>query len=712
MPTLSAQTLGAQAAPPTQPISITAGEYQYLRRQSMNILAGGGSEEDVARFLEIEGHRMPARAPAAPPQQQDVETPSFVRGFSMRALQGITFGFGDEAMGAMLGVLTGDGARGGIETYRKEMDAWSAQHRKAGIVAEIGGALLTGGAVARGATALFGKAVASTAPTLAQRAAAAAGQGAVAGGFSGAGHAEGGFSERTKHALFGATLGAGLAGTVVPAARLVGTVSRPIVRSLTRGAQGLQRALPGVGTPEMQARELLARALKQDGIDVNTAVKRLDDFTRTGTNPSIADLGGDATLQLARDAMAQRTPAKQQLVESLLGRQGEQADRLSVGLFRRIFRSNRLGMRNAYEAEETLAAARSQAATPLYQQAFQETVPVSPRMRQLLMHPKFAAAYRIGRSIAADEDLAGVGHGLAVPPIPLAKGMPLRVAETLFPTELPVRGLDYMKRGLDVVIKRSAEGAKPTLDRQAARTLRNMLGEVLEEVDGKVPAYAQARTVFRGFSEAKDAVTVGRDVLSKAPEVIRREVAALRPSERDFYRMGAAQSLYERVTRTTSETADVARQFFGGRLFGGKSIQGERIRALFPDAPEVADDLMRLVAAETRISHTTARAVRGPQAAGVEQIENVTEGAIPTVRASMGVMLANIARTGLVKARTGFANDVSDDLALLFSKGLQDPDELRALLFSLEHVQGKLAQRAGVGSRAAAAIGEMVGGVR
>ena len=122
--------------------------------------------------------------------------------------------------------------------------------------------------------------------------------------------------------------------------------------------------------------------------------------------------------------------------------------------------------------------------------------------------------------------------------------------------------------------------------------------------------------------------------------------------------------------------------------------------------------LMRLVAAETRISHTTARAVRGPQAAGVEQIENVTEGAIPTVRASMGVMLANIARTGLVKARTGFANDVSDDLALLFSKGLQDPDELRALLFSLEHVQGKLAQRAGVGSRAAAAIGEMVGGVR
>lgn len=716
---LSTQTVQApQPQAPRAPVDPQV--YQYLRRQSLNILATGGSQQDVVRFLDLEGHKMPEIAPT--PGQEDVETPSMLRGLSMRALQGITFGFGDEAMGSLLGVLTGEGARGGIETYRKEMDAWSTQHRKLGLAAEIGGALLSGGAVARGATALFGRAVASTAPTLSQRAVAAAAQGGLAGALSGAGHAEGGLSERSKAALFGTVVGGVAAGTLVPAARLGATVARPIVRSATRGIAALQRALPGVSTPEMQARELLARALKQDGIDVNTALKRLEDFARTGTNPTVADLGGDATMQLARDAVAQRTPAKQQLVEALLGRQGEQAGRLSGGLFQRIFRSNRMGLRNAYEAEDALVALRGQTADPLYRQAFQETVTLTPRMRQLLLHPKFAAAYRIGRNIASDEDLAGIGHGLQVPPLPGVKALPTTSAEAAkavgealgrtLPKELPVRALDYMKRGLDVVIKGGIQGNRPTLDRQAARTLRATLNEVLEEADKQVPSYAQARAVYRGFSEAKDAVELGRDFLGKAPEIVRREISKLHPSERDFYRLGAAQSLYERVSRVTSETADVARQFFGGRLFGGKSLQGERLRALFPDAPEVADDFMRLVAAETRISHTTARAVRGAQGAGVEQLENVMEGAIPTVRASMGVMLANIARTGLVRARTGFAQDVSDELALLYSKGLQNPAELRALLTSLEHTQSVLGRRAAVGSRAAAAVGELVGGVR
>ena len=94
-----------------QKTTITPGQREYLMRQISVMAANGAKESDVLEFLRDEGINVPSAvspermqrvSSGAPtvPNSPGTETPGFLRGLSMRALQGLTFGFGDEAMGA------------------------------------------------------------------------------------------------------------------------------------------------------------------------------------------------------------------------------------------------------------------------------------------------------------------------------------------------------------------------------------------------------------------------------------------------------------------------------------------------------------------------------------------------------------------------------------------------------------------------------------
>ena len=750
-----AAATGPTAIPKMQKTVITAGEADYLRTQALNIIQNGGSEEDVAKFFELEGHQMPPRIQPT----RDVEAPSLTRGLAMNALQGITFGFGDEAMGSLLGILTGEGARGGIETYRKELEAFAKARPGVSLPTQIVGGLLTGAAVFRGistagkavagqvARRVGGRATAATAETALGLTPAAASLGAkavqgaatagAAGTIAGAGFADveldpnAPLSEVAKEVILGtaissaagAALGAGLGATLVPAGTIVAAVGRPVVRAVTNWSKAIQARLPGIGTPEMHARELLARALSEDGVNLQTALRNLSSLERTtGTAITVADLGGEALLALGRSAAGQRSPAAQRLVEALTVRQGEQATRLSAGLVGRIFRDGKRGLGNSYATEEALITARETASTPLYTQAHQSMATVTARMRQLLGNKTFREAYRRGRTIANEEDLAGVANkgALKVPKLPekvqvagMGEATPAIEAALEaqgirgFPSELPVRALDYMKRGLDELITKGFK--RGGMSSQRARTLRASLDDVLTEVDAQVPVYGEARAIFRGFSESRDAVRLGRDFLKKAPEIVKREVQKLRPQDRDFYRIGAAQSLYETVIRPVGETPNIARQYFGGSLFGRPNINAQRLRALFVDAPEVADDFMRQVAAETRLSHTATRTLGAAPSVGVQKVEQGLEGAAPpTVRASVGVAALNLLRTEAIKSQTLWSRRVSDELAALFTRGLENPNEIRGLLQSISVAGERIAGRT-AGKRATIELGKLGG---
>lgn len=163
--------------------------------------------------------------PAAPPQQagwlggvMDAEA-----AFRAGANQGMTFGFGDELYAgvtapfrAIPGLFDGSGYdigrayEEGLGLTRETIERDLARNPTAGMVGDVVGSVVTGGTLAKGGVTLMNGAK-STIPSMAARGAA---EGAIYGGVSGAGRAEGGVEDRLREAAWGAGLGAATGGVL------------------------------------------------------------------------------------------------------------------------------------------------------------------------------------------------------------------------------------------------------------------------------------------------------------------------------------------------------------------------------------------------------------------------------------------------------------------------------------------------------------------
>lgn len=692
---------------------VSPGEYQYLQRQARNILINGGSEEDVVNFVST--HREMPRASRVGAVTGAITTTggeaptedNLVSGLSLNALQGVTFGFGDEALGSILGTLSGEGAAGGREEYRRRIAAWNEANPKKAFLAEIGGAVVTGGAAA-------GRLGIKAATTTAGRLGMAAAEGAVSGALAGAGAATGTISDRTKAALLGTTAGAVLGPVLVGGARVAGTILRTPTRAVLERFKGLQDRLPGLGSSETHAKSLVLDVLEGEDLSVADLRNATAALRASGVDPTLADVGGEGLVTLLGETLSTRTAPKQQLAEALLGRQAEQGARLSGGFFRRAFRSDKFGLRNAYDAVDELALQRSTLAAPLYEEAHQGLVRVTPRLQTLLeKEPMFRAAWEEGARIAESEDvrrgLQGLAARPATPAIPsgsLREAAQRKMVElgvdgptmeamlaqlpNNFPEVVPVRALDYMKQGLDNVRERMLK--KGGLDMKTYINISESLEDVLREVDDQVPAFGQARALWGGMSQAIEAVQLGQQFARKAPGLIEREVRTLTAKTpdghlTDFYRLGVAQALYEQATGPMArrEGADIANRLFGGRVYGGASQDALRIRAVFGDNTTAAEDFMRQVAGEARISRTGVAAQRSPSGRAIQQFEQEMEGTPPQVRMTPKQSMLGSLRDAIMRGQRKFREQVSDDVAILFSRGIDDPRELDLVLDGLQH---------------------------
>lgn len=713
---------------------------EFLYRQWGRIKARGGTDQDWANYVQ-HAERLPLRNVLNTPKDPDLGTPTpgVISGTLMSAFQGLSFGWGDEAIGGLAGLAT-LATGGGLERaeqrrqqttagFREQRTAFRQARPKTAIAGEIAGAIPSAGAAA----ARLGVRVA---PSVGRAALAAAGTGAAAGALAGAGETDGPISDRTRGALFGGIVGLVLAPlTTVGIAGLAGAGKR-VIPLVARWNTALGEQS---GVPQTRARELLARALAQDGITVAEATKRLSQARAQGVPVTLADIAGEQTMGLAVAAQGIRGEAKRQLTDELLSRQADQGSRMLGNLADRVFRGTRGGLKNAYDTADDLFAQRSAQAAPLYDDAYQQMVQLTPTLRQMLQHPRFQDAYLVGRQIANDEDLAGIGRGLAVPelfqkgvlrpgeatqrvapkglavtgarrtpPDPTAQTRSFQVGgetATGMPDQLPVRAIDYMKRGLDVIIGRGSEEGRPAIDHQLARSLNQLLRQGLAEVDEQVPSYAAARATWAGETDALNAVAMGKGgsrlfwgqetttprFTRKPPDIIAREMAALSPEDQALYRVGAFQDLAEAIHTQTGETPNVARQFFGGRTHGTleRSME-QRIRALFAD-PGAAQDFMDAVHTEARVAMNTARQVTPTR--GVTEPSELVPGRT-VMRRQVGTTLVGLAQSGINRARAGWTEEISDEVASLFTKGLKGPQELQALLVSLQGYERALPRQA------------------
>lgn len=644
-------------------------EEQEMMRSAARILANGGTKADVADyFYRGYGVRLAGYQPP-------VEKPGPIRGYAMSALNGLTFGFGDEAVGSIIGLLTGEGAQGGRDDYRAELQKFGEANPVSSTIAEVGGAALL--------TPLMGPAGLTGAGTsMGGRVATGAAVGGAAGAGFGAGTATGGLSERAKGAVVGGTLGAATGGALPVVGAVAGTVTKPVGRQFASWTERLRGAPKGT-TASKAAREMVAEAIARDyGGSLEAAIREAERMIRTGAPVTLADIMKQNGDDLIKAATALRGPGKQRVVEEMLTRQADQGERI----ISRLFRSLKLGAENAYDAADDIMAGRKAAATPLYEQAFTQEAKVTPELAKLLSHPRFQKAYEYGRLIAADEDLAGVANkgALKVPPLAVDKNGKF-VGQTI-----PVRALDYMKRGLDATIEQAGKSGAEPLDRQHARALRALLNKALDEV-ADVPEYVRARGVWKGETEMLEALQLGKGgaplaatevrttrFVNKPPEVIRREMASLGPSEQELYKLGAAQDVAEFLASITADAPNAAKKL-GGKLYGESQRQIEkRVRALFSDM-DAADEFMDYVNAEARISRSTGNiSQRGSQTAQLMQSMTDVAGKGTLTRAA-GTMVTALTD----RARAGWTDAISDELANVALKGSAGGPELLAFLNSL-----------------------------
>jgi hypothetical protein len=180
-----------------------------------------------------------------------------------------------------------------------------------------------------------------------------------------------------------------------------------------------------------------------------------------------------------------------------------------------------------------------------------------------------------------------------------------------------MRVLDAGKRGLDQMV---ADERNPITGRLSQRGLaldqfrRAYLGE-LDSLD-PTGAYAAARASWAGPSASMDAIHSGQAIFKKRPEEVAADVAQLSPGNLEFYKLGAADAIKEKIART-GMGGDEAK-----RLIGNQYTQ-QQLRPLFDNQ----DDFNRFidgVTAENRMFETRQRLIGGSQTA-----ERLAEDASP-----------------------------------------------------------------------------------
>lgn len=706
---------------------------RYLKDQAAMIRAKGGSDEDVRQFVQLD---MKAPLSAAPMMTVDAVYPmhtSNLRGISMAAVQGATFGFGDEAIGAILGLATGVGARQGIEEYRQEYADWAREHGGAALAAEIIGGIATGG-VATGAAATRG---------ILAGIATGAGFGAL-GGAGASNNIDFSWNmvgDRFKSALVGAAGGAVVGGAAGAAGRYLGPLVSDAGAKISEGKTfgAIVRAVENVPllgrlerfTPEGRARELLSYWAQHSGVDAGELLKRAESYWAREQRPTIIDLMGDQFTEFARGVLKDRTPIVQQAVKLLEQRQVEQGDKLLGQLVLRTMDNPKLGLGNIYAAEDALHKLAKQSSAQFYSDAHEQVVKVTPAIKKLMARPEFRAAWNRAAKLANDELETGRATGLVVPRIKRATpsslaGLPTEVIDAMgvkverlaeatntnfvIPDELPVRGIDYLKRALqEPVLTRYAQMGRLT---NATRTLRdNELGvletrykQLLAETIEQAPVYGKALSSYSGPVTSRDAVRKGFERFTARDSYyeVMKDMKGLSPADRDFYRLGALRALHDRLSRNTDPLSDISKQLFGakglrwddatGEFTGKLNGDARRLLALFSGSKgtrlqrtQAARDFVRLLAGESTFAKTAGSTRSLPQNIPTQKLIQASTGTVPPVRAGLGINIASAARQEIARDQIALSQAENNAVAELFTKGLVDPDDLRVLIDDLAY---------------------------
>jgi len=438
---------------------------------------------------------------------------------SLSVLDGASFGFIDEVIGGVGGLLGMD--KDSVTDYTRNIQKDYADKNPAkDLGLKLAGGLATGYGIAkhipRGVLNL---------PKMVQFPL----MGGLAGGTAAFGGAEGNTKERLPDAGIGAA-----AGTVLG-------LGLPLIGStLKQPAQWIGNQFKN---PITKANQAVFQALERDGLTPKLAADKLKELPYAAT---ISDLGAN-TQALAGAAVNYPGKAKA-LGTSVLENRAKTAVNRMLPSLRKLTG----GDKKVFTETKNIISRRSEQAAPLYKKIEGSQVQITDDLFEMLDRPSMSAALRAGARKAADEGIAlkdkvGAGNW---------------VNYKLF---------DYAKRSLDDKIGAAIKANQG----DKVRTLSNLKNELVDYVDTAVPGYAEARRVFSTESGILNAMKLGKNILKDDFDEMSSMVSTMSNAEKEAFVVGSAKVLRDKLLSVNAGN-NAARRLSAPLL-------RERLRSAFPD---------------------------------------------------------------------------------------------------------------------------------
>lgn len=606
-------------------------------------------------------------------------------------LQGLTFGFSDEAEAALKSLVNKKPYEQNLNAIQFAKQEFEAAEPVKAAAAEVVGSIPT--AFAAGAGILrAGQALPRVSqflqslPTSLKTVAGVTGAGATAGGITGAGTAEEG--KRIEGAKEGAQMGAILAPVTYAGFKTVGSALRtgseklgiqegaakiveatkdiPIVKNIT----GKTAEYFNLGKDALQRRAdtKIIQALQRDGLSLSDIKTTMDTIRASGYKPeTIMEFGGKATKQLGETVASY--PAARVAAETLAEERKTGAGSRILTDFQKAFNVDQ----DPFDIAQSVISKREQLSAPLYKEAFSKNALISSeKIDQLMKDPAFQRAYeRASRLAQREVDAEGNIIGKTLPE--------LQETGNVFDLET----INYIKRGIDAEInfsKLPTSGLEKT-EIDSIKKLRNVF---MTEVDNQAPIeYKQARQAFAGQSEVLDAIENGKQFFDVDARQLRSVYNKLTPSEKEGFSIGAYDAIRTKI-REGADGVDLVRRTFGS------PEKRDQIKELI--GADAFETLNRQLTREKDIRATDIRMLGGsqtqPRQVAQQEFEGATE-LVPQI-AEKGVMRG--ATDYLLRSVSGVGSRTAEQLAPdLFTT---NPQQQRQLIDRLSLLDEYLRQQA------------------
>lgn len=442
-------------------------------------------------------------------------------GYGRQVLQGLTFGAADEALAGlstpfeMIKRGTFNPAEGYRYAKARENLLLDEARKKGGVLgtaAEIGGGVLTGGALAKAGMTLMPQAANAG---LKARMAGAAGEGAIYGGVTGFNEGEG--LDRLTGALKGAGIG-GAVGGALPA----------VTAGLSAAGRNLAGFVSAKANPEGYAQRQIARALMEGNRTPQQIAQEVSEAAAVGQPFTLADALGNPGQRMLSTVARNPGVGRTNVVEFLDNRQGGQGQRIASILANAMDAPQPAGM-----ARAAAEAKRGAVANKLYDQARKDAgaVDVSPVLKMIddRLQPGVSKIMQPKTEIADDSIEAVLGR---------VKRMFTDGKSNLTDFNLILQ----RKKDIDNLIERAPSGLQRELI-----PVKNAIDDALASAS---KTYNAARLKFRNDSKAIEAIQTGENVAKRGRiETNRSLFDALTPREKRGFRQGYADPLIERAQR-------------------------------------------------------------------------------------------------------------------------------------------------------------------